>query len=342
MLVANEISRSWDTPAGARIEATPGGLINQTFGVWSGAHLFAVLQRLNTDIFVPEVHEDIEAVTQHLASKGLPTTRLLRTRTGGLWATDETGGAWRMLTPVGDRTIDSLTDTADAHSAGALVARFHAATADLQWDFRSVRAGAQDTAKHLANLAKALDDHRAHRLYDRVAPLAASVLDAGARIAVPDLPRRIIHGDLKISNLRFTGTDATALIDLDTLAWGSLEVDLGDALRSWCNPTTEDSSAARFDLALFEAAMRGYASDAADVTAAEWHSIVGGVARITLNLTARFAADALQESYFGWKPRFGTRGDHNLVRAVGQWELFSAISAHADEAQRILREIRPR
>ena len=53
-----------------------------------------------------------------------------------------------------------------------------------------------------------------------------------------------------------------------------------------------------------------------------------GVEWVSLELGARFAADALFESYFGWDAnRFPGRGEHNLVRARGQWSLHEALLA---------------
>ena len=49
---------------------------------------------------------------------------------------------------------------------------------------------------------------------------------------------------------------------------------------------------------------------------------------ITVELAARFAADALAESYFGWdSERFGSAGEHNHVRARSQLGLAENIQA---------------
>lgn len=338
---------AWDfEDAGSALAGPPevvrhgSGLINDTYAVRGPRGALAFLQRVNTAIFVPEVHEDIEAVTSWLEG-ALETPRLIRTRRGDLWHTDPDGGVWRCLTPVGDTTIDKLRDPAHARAAGALVARFHAHMTGFQWDFRSVRPGAHDTPAHMARLEAALASHGAHRLYDRVGPLAERILSGwGGWTGGGSLPTRVIHGDLKISNVRFRGNEAIALIDLDTLAWGTLDVELGDAMRSWCNPATEDEDSSRFDLGLFAAAMEGYASAARDVTAAEWDALVPGVERISWELAARFAWDALEERYFGWDPgRFGTRGEHNLVRAQGQAQLAASVRAQRDEAVGIVRRL---
>ena len=53
---------------------------------------------------------------------------------------------------------------------------------------------------------------------------------------------------------------------------------------------------------------------------------------ITLELAARFAADALREDYFGWDAaRFGSASEHNEVRAAGQLRLAEDILAQEEE-----------
>ena len=322
-----------------RVERAASGLINASFLLHGPAGVVGVLQRLNTAIFKATVHYDIEAVTAHLADNGLGTPRLVRTRAGDLWH-EADGEVWRALTPVGDRTVDKLSDPADARSAGALVAAFHRATSDLAWDFVHVRGGFHDTGLRMNELADALAMHPGHRLFGDVKSLADALFAAWESWDGPTkLPDRVVHGDLKISNVRFDGPRAVALIDLDTLGRGTLDAELGDAFRSWCNPASEDATDGVFDLALFEAGVRGYAEGASGaVTPDEVRSIAPGVERICLELAARFAADALAESYFGWDPaRFSTRGEHNLLRARGQLSLASAVHAERAAADVIVR-----
>jgi Ser/Thr protein kinase RdoA (MazF antagonist) len=328
---------AWILPPGAEVLAVDSGLINHTVGIGVRGRLVAVLQRLNTAIFRPIVHEDIDAVTRHLASKGMPTPRLVPTQHGPLWHTDPDGGIWRLLTPIGDRTTHKVTDLRDAREAGALVARFHAATADLAHEFRHVRPGAHDTVGHLDGLRTALLVQRGHRLYDAVARLADGLFDGWDAWQGPDaLPVRVVHGDLKISNVRFTGDRATALIDLDTLARGRIDEELGDAMRSWCNPASEDVTDAVFDLAIFEAAMAGYRAHS-PLDAQEWAAIAPGIERICLELAARFARDALEERYFGWNPAYGGRGEHNLLRARGQASLARSVRAQRRAIETVLK-----
>lgn len=338
-----EVLRSWSWLDPVVTELA-GGLINASYAVRVGGEPVAVLQRLNTSVFQPEVHLDIDAVTGHLADRGLSTPRLIRTVDDALWHASE-AGVWRALQWVGNRTIHKVRDPADAFSAAELVGRVHGALFDLDWAFRSVRPGPHDTVAHLARMRAAVDTHGDHRLFEEVAPLAEEVEERWSAwqgsLAYPD---RVIHGDLKISNVRFADAKAVALVDLDTFQRGSLPVELGDAMRSWCNPATEDHAGAVFDLDVFGAAMAGYAAGAARTdhppSESEWSGIVAGTERICLELSARFLRDALEEKYFGFEERFGGRGEHNLIRARGQLDLARKVRQARGEAERRLAEAR--
>jgi len=343
-----DVLGAWDWPEPVTPQATSSGLINASWLLLSAqGGTVAVIQRLNTRVFRPIVHEDMAAVTDELRRQGLTAPRLLPTRAGHLWL-DVEGEVWRALSPVGARTIERIGGVAEAFSAAALVGRFHEALSGFDYDFRHVRAGAHDTDGHLRTLQAAVDEHRHHRLHAPVAALADTLAASWTAMrddALRALPQRIIHGDLKISNVRFDGTDAVALIDLDTLAHGTLDIELGDALRSWCGTAGEDAANAVFDLDIFGAAMRGYASAAGTwgPTEDEWASIVPGARRIATELAMRFGADALNERYFGWdRARFPAAGEHNLLRAQGQASLASAIAASQGEAERRLTAARAR
>ena len=331
-------------PALERPRARPmsGGLINRTFAVEDPAGAF-VLQRINP-IFDPVMHHNIEAVTRRLRDRGLVTPTLLPTRAGALWFELPGGGAWRLMTRVPGRSFDVIESPAQARSAGALVARFHSALHGLEHSFRGLRVGVHDTAKHLEVLARALARHREHPLRAEVEALAHDI--RGALATLPEhagLPTRIAHGDLKFSNVLFAGergparVQAICLVDLDTLAPMPLHHELGDAWRSWCNVGGEDGRA-RFDLEIFAASLEGYVDAlAVPLRDEERAALLHGVEWICLELAARFAADALNESYFGWdRQRYARAGDHNLARARGQRELAREVVATRRERAALL------
>lgn len=327
---------AWPALAASRARSIAGGLINDTFAV--GDPPVAAVQRLHT-LFAPRLHHDVERITAWVAERGLLTPRLLRTGGGDLWTTDAEGRCWRALSWVPGHTVDQLDDAGRAHSAGALVGRWHAATADLVHDFAFVRPGAHDTNEHMQVLEEALATHGGHRHHTAVAHLADDLLRRWAAWSGRlDGPPRVVHGDLKISNLRFDDAGrGLCLLDLDTMANGALDIEMGDAMRSWCNRGGEDVAEASFDAGLFVAAMDGWLG-VFTPDAEELEAIVPAIERICLELSARFAADALNETYFGWAPdRFATRGEHNLLRAQGQLSLARSVATQRAALEAALR-----
>jgi Ser/Thr protein kinase RdoA (MazF antagonist) len=317
------------------------GLINDTFLV-DGRDGPAVLQRVHP-VFGPRVHEDIAAVTERIA-RAMPTPRLIPADDGSLYVLDPRDGRpWRAMTFVPGIALDKADSPDRVRAAGSLVARWHRALEGWSYAYVHVRPGVHDTRHHLSVLRDALAEHREHRLYDAVAPLAQSLFRGAETLTLAPEgaplsagPHAIhAHGDLKLSNLLFdpeTGAGA-CLVDLDTVCCMPWALELGDALRSWCNPRGEDVTEAAVDRALFSAALAGYASSAPDflreIPAAE--GAADGLATIALELAARFLADALRERYFGFDPgRYPARGEHNLVRARGQWSLARDAIAHRD------------
>ncbi len=304
-----------------------GGLINKTYLVTQGART-GVLQSVNA-IFGPKVHLDIEAITAHLEAHGMLTPRLVKTTGGELWWTAPDATVWRMLTFLEGRTVEKVPAAPVAHAAGALVARFHQTVSSLKHTFHFSRPGAHDTPLHMQRLERALAQHAAHTNFAAVQPIGLGILEDWARLErLPALPTRLIHGDLKISNLLLddTLTEGRALLDLDTMAHLTIPVELGDAFRSWCNPDGEDA-AGTFRADLYQAAVTGYAAAAPGfLTPEEVGCLVLGAQTIALELAARFCADALQEAYFGWNSsRFPSRSEHNRVRASGQLNVSRAV-----------------
>jgi Ser/Thr protein kinase RdoA (MazF antagonist) len=306
------------------------GLINQTWSAYDAQGVPCVLQRVNP-VFPPEIHHDIDAVTRHLQAKGLTTPVLVPTRSNRLWH-EHDGAVWRAMTRIEGTSYEVLRNGEQAREAGRVLAVFHRALVDLEHTFRHARLGVHDTARHLATLRAALEEHRAHPAFAKVAALGAEVLELAAEIdPPPHTPDRIVHGDPKISNVMFAhdGKRALCLIDLDTVAQMPIVLELGDAFRSWCNPKTEDASNAAFHLALFREAIGGYAAGSEGLLEpAEWEAIPNAIFRITVELAARFCTDALRERYFGWdNRRFPSASEHNQARTRSQLDLARTVRA---------------
>ena len=309
------------------IEPIPGGLINRSFLARRDQQP-VVLQAVS-QIFGPRLSDDLAVVTAHLDAKGLLTPRLLPAASGELTVVHE-GIRWRLWRYVPGITLHHLDAASQAEAAGRLVADFHRALLDFSHRFATPRLGVHDTAAHMAKLQTALHQHGKHPAYAEVRPLAAEILALYGQIpSVPTTAERIVHGDLKISNVVFDADSGAALclIDLDTVGPMALPLELGDAMRSWCKRGTEDDATADFAVEYFAAAMRGYGSVArAFVTADEWQAVLPATLAISVELAARFCADALNESYFAWdRQRFPSASAHNQKRARGQLALATSI-----------------
>lgn len=342
LAAAHAILSNYDLE-GAVVEPLGAGLINDTYLVQAEGRRY-VLQRLNA-MFAPESNLDIDELTRHFVALGVPTQTLVPTRAepARLWV-EQDGRNWRLATYIEGVCYERLDDAPAAFAAGALLGRFHGQAASAALQLRKQRLGVHDTVGHLQRLREGLTEHRQHRYFPAIETLAEAVLSAAA--ALPELPPladRLVHGDPKISNLVFdpqTGV-GVCMIDLDTLAYMPLPLELGDAFRSWCNPKGENSQASLFRLDYFEAALAGYAESAAgSVKPAEWGCFVTATRRIMVELAARFTLDALNESYFGWDAeQYADRSTHNQVRAAGQLALHQSLCDQQSSAEAIVRRV---
>jgi Ser/Thr protein kinase RdoA (MazF antagonist) len=327
----------WDSP---ELTQVSGGLINLTYAVHVGGIAHAALQRLHP-IFAAEVNLDIDRVTTHLAGHGLVTPRLLRTRDGHSWIQSQ-GHIWRALSWVPGHTLHAVDSVRRAEAGGLLVGRFHRALLDLDHEYQFARAGVHDTRAHLENLRRhlAAAPPATEALQAEARDLGHHILGQASSLAPMDgLPRRHCHGDLKISNLLFSDEQqGVCLVDLDTVGRQTLAFELGDAMRSWCNPTGEDTGQAQFDAEIFSAAIRGYRDVAARfLDHAEAESIAIGLETVCVELAARFCVDVFEDRYFGWDPaRFSSRRQHNLVRAQGQLALATSVGAQRELIRDVL------
>ena len=313
------------------------GLINHTYLI--GSPTLAVLQWVN-GIFHPDIHWDIQAITQHLLAKRLPTTTLIPTKDGALCFEDTVnGGTWRMLTFIPGTTIHSIQNPKVAYEAGKLVGTFHNAMQDFEHTWRGPKRDAHNTPIRMENLKEALNASSGHHLEQEAGALAEQILDSWQKWEGQlDLPPQVCHGDLKISNLHFN-SDFTGLclLDLDTLSIMDYSVEMGDAWRSWCNPAGESNlEATRFDLGNFEASAKGWLEQVS-IQRIEKENLVAGIERICLELAARFCADALQNTYFKEDlTRYPIIGSHNLLRAQTQFKLAQSVLHQRSQAEKII------
>ncbi len=326
-------------------QAITRGLLNETHAVRDATGGRFIAQRLNP-VFDPAVNDNILRVTQHLASHGVPTFRVITVDgTPALDLGDD--GLWRLITRLPGESFDRPRDRAQVLEAGRAFGALHRALFDFSEPLHPLGFPFHETQTHFMELAAALRANADHDFYRDVAALADEILDASRTLPRFDsLPRRVVHGDLKLNNLLFaTDTDDVPLvcgiIDLDTVSRLPLAYDWGDAMRSWCNRSSEDTPEAELDLDFVAAAAEGlwsaFANGAVHPSEDEVRSFGVGLDVIALELCARFAADVLRESYFAWdETRYARAAEHNLFRARGQLSLYrQACESRSERARTI-------
>ena len=287
-------------------EPIEGGLIQSTWTVVAEQGSF-VAQRLHP-VFSAGVTEDGAAISSRLQQHGIPTPHYLRTNSGDLhWR--EGPHLWRVMTCLPGRSFAQAPDLGYLKAAGEVVAHMHAALQDWDYSFHFGIPHFHDTPHIWGQLQTRANALRAY-------PETDWLLETLPSLFLPtDLPRQIIHGDLKLTNFLFDQKgQVTGLLDLDTCMRHSLYVEMGDALRSW------GSEGETFNLAKLDAALQGY-QDPLDPDL-----IRQGIGLITLELATRFLIDVAEDSYWHWDPsRYPSRQEHNLARCRRQICLFENL-----------------
>jgi hypothetical protein len=316
-----------------------------------------ILQRLNPAVFPePErIMHNLRVLDDHVRPKlqahpnhrwELP--RITPCRSGADYFRDQAGALWRVQTFIPNtESFAAIKSVAQAEEAGRGLGFFHGLIHDLPVHLlHDTLPGFHVTPGYLAHYtALAADPPRpdistealfCHRfIAERKA--TAEVLEA-ARLREELLPCPI-HGDPKLANILFASDtgQAISLIDLDTVKPGLLHYDIGDCLRSCCNPAGEDADLAgvSFNLAYCAAILRGYLPQVASFfSVADYRYIYDAVHLIAFELGLRFFSDHLAgDVYFRIR-----RPGQNLHRAMVQFALCRSIEAQETEIKNIVRD----
>ena len=327
-----------------------------------------VLQRINTQVFQqPElVIQNMSVLSEHVRSQeaDLPhrweTPRILSTTQGQDFWVSATGDYWRAISFIEDSQVFDTVESADhAREVGIGLGTFHRLISTLPAErLADTLEGFHITPTYLAKYNQALAQRSAavESPAETLSPAEteqvnyclqfvadrqewAHVLENAK--ASGHLQLRPIHGDPKVNNIML-GSDqrAVSLIDLDTLKPGLVHYDIGDCLRSSCNPLGEETldwQAVSFDTDLAQAMLEGYLSQASDfLTEQDYDYLYDGIRLIAFELGLRFFTDYLAGNvYFKVSDPA-----HNLRRALVQFKLTESIEAQADTLQAIIDGLR--
>ncbi len=344
-------------------QAFGSGNINDTFLVTvdTPTKPYFVLQRINTRVFrQPQlVMQNMRTLTEH-ACKRLQNMHLdrrwevphvLLTKDGSDHCTDAEGSFWRAISYIqNSQSFDTIESIQHAREVGYALGMFHNLIGDLSpASLADTLPGFHITPAYLQQYEQILSSHTHSNISAEIKHCLQFVSDRKKWAHVLEnaqtegkLPLRLIHGDPKVNNVMFdvSTQKSVSVIDLDTAKPGLVHYDIGDCLRSGCNPAgeeIEDWETVYFDTNLAQGILQGYLAIAkAFLTENDYLYIYDAIRLITFELGLRFFSDYLAGNvYFKVK-----HPEHNLLRALVQFKLTESIESQAGNLRQIIEDFK--
>ena len=321
-------ARSFTIDPIVTIEQITDGAINETYQVETMSARF-ILQKMN-QIFSPVVMGNLALIQPYVTAAGVIIPKGIDAVDGNPYLLTSTGDWYRALKFVPGKTVHDHLSVSSAKSAAALIGSFHSALTTCSVKPAVALPHFHDTPYYMERLSKVMENNQDEFKKKNLEPLALKILGLYKEnfIDLSNLPSRIIHADLKISNVRFSDEgEAVALIDMDTLMAGSVVIEMGDALRSWCGTAGEDSAEQVFDESIALAVLASYREAAVGITDEEFALIPYGIQLLTIELAARFINDAYEETYFAKSRKYDSLYEQCKTRGENQLRFLAAYEA---------------
>lgn len=313
-----------------------------------------VLQRINTQVFKQPklIMQNMRAFTEHMRRRARDEghqwemPRVIPACDGQDFYMDPEGNFWRAISYVhGARSFETIKDAALAREVGYALGTFQYLISDLPTDkLADTLEGFHNMPRYLQNFNRAFS-HNGFRSNAEVKYCLnfieqrrefAHVLEYAREQGTLHL--RPVHGDPKVNNVMIdevTGR-AISLVDLDTVKPGLIHYDIGDCMRSGCNPLgeeTEQWEAVQFNPEIGAAILEGYLTQARNfLTEADYDYLFDSIRLLALELGVRFFTDYLDGNiYFKVK-----HPQHNLQRALVQFKLTESIETYEADIRHII------
>lgn len=346
------------------VRAFGSGNINDTFLVTiaDATEPHFVLQRINTHVFQQPalVMQNLRIFTQHVCDKlqrepeqierRWAVPRVLLTIADRDHWVEPDGSYWRAISFIdGSETLDIIQDIQHGWEVGYALGRFHDLISDLDPEkLADTLEGFHITPQYLEYYHQVLPTHTREldrevnyclqfvRSRQEWARVLEEAKDAGK------LPLRPIHGDPKVNNVMICTTtrQAIGMIDLDTVKPGLVHYDIGDCLRSGCNPLGEETKEweqVHFDTQMCRAILDGYLSQARGfLSEDDYEYLFDAMRLLAFELGLRFFTDYLAGNIY-FKVKYPTQ---NLDRALVQFKLTASIEAQEIAIRSIIEDLR--
>lgn len=345
------IVKKFQIPAGT-INVTPitNGRINMTYKVTvtkpNGVIEYFVLQKINEKIF-PDPVSIMENLQKLASFHPYPGLELTLTAEGDGWII-EADGLYRLMTYIDNVNPDQRANQT-YFEAGKAVGTFHRQY--WNYDSSTLYPAIKDfhhTPKRLVQFLKAVEFASATRVKDgqseihfieEMQSLGDAIINKLERGVIP---YRVTHNDTKLDNILFDlAGNSICLVDFDTVMAGTIAWDVGDAIRSMANLSTEeeqDLSKVGFDFKRFHSFMAGYSRSMDPfLSRDETLSLVDGCLVLTFEQGLRFLTDFLNHDQY-YPVRYENQ---NLIRARVQLKLLADMLKVKPKMDRLIQELFP-
>ena len=335
------------------------GNINDTFLVTKNEPEAVpfVLQKINTHVFTqPElVMHNIAVFSEHTQKKKPSFDRrwelpsIIKTTSNQNYLRSEDNSFWRAISFIpNSESVDAIGNKREAREIGIALGIFHDLISDLAPErLADTLPGFHITPDYLQQYQRSLASEKVKDspekqfclqfINDR--PELPFILEDAK--SAGKLPMRLMHGDPKVNNILFdkTTSQSVSVIDLDTVKPGLIHYDIGDCLRSGCNLMGEETpnwEQVSFNLDLCEYILSGYLQATKGfLTDFDYEYIYPAIRVISFELGLRFFSDYLAgDVYFKVK-----HPEHNLHRALVQFQLTQSIENQAEAIQNIINNL---
>lgn len=322
---------------GSLIKPFGTGLINRTWLVNNGTGDY-ILQKINQNVFKdPEnISDNIELIELYLKENhpGYFFVSPVKTKDGKSFVLDSLNDYYRLFPFVKDsKTFDVVQNPQQAFEAAKQFGLFTHVLSGLPLEKLKITLPAfHDLSLRYSQFDNACREGNPLRIKQAKEEIEfirknGNIVDTYKKIkSSASFKKRVTHHDTKISNVLFNQNDkGICVIDLDTIMPGYFISDVGDMLRTYLSPASEeeqDFSKIEIREEYFKAVVEGYLSQMkTEMTGDEVaHFVYAGEFMIYMQ-AIRFLADYLNnDHYYG-----AAYEEHNLIRAENQITLLKRL-----------------
>lgn len=317
-------------PGQVNLERIGSGLINHTWKVFREDQVF-ILQKINEDVFSSpdDIAANLDLVAAYLEHHHPDYTFIAPIRSGqeGSLVYREGEGYYRLFPFVsGSHSKDTVETASQAYEAARQFGKFTRLLSGFDaTQLRITIPFFHDLEYRYNEFVAALNAGNAGRIKEsrEISHLLlgkSGIVETFKKIkADPSFRLRVTHHDTKISNVLFDASGkGICVIDLDTLMPGYFISDLGDMMRTYLSPVSEEEKETdqvfiRDDF--YQAIVEGYMEEMKDeLTGQEKDHFYYSGLFMTYMQALRFLTDYLKNDQY-YHPAYP---GHNLVRAGNQ------------------------